>query len=98
MLNEFAWLLATCAHAKHRDGKRAVELAERACSEMPLGTNAAYIDTLAAAHAESGDFKAAVARQREAIQALPAGVPNVVVEQYRARLALYATKPEQAVS
>jgi len=53
-----ARLLATCPDEKVRDGKRAVELASRAC-ERSAWNVAWYIDTLAAAYAEQGRFRLA---------------------------------------
>jgi tetratricopeptide (TPR) repeat protein len=58
-LNELAWLLATAPDEKLRDGKRAVELATKAC-ELTDHNDASFTDTLAAAHAEVGDFEAAI--------------------------------------
>lgn len=85
-LNDLAWLLATCPVASLRDGRRAVGLASRAC-EMTGRGESAYLDTLAAAHAEAGDFKAAAEAQRKAIGLLPPGDPRS--EPYRGRLELY---------
>jgi len=55
ILNNFAWVLATSPMDNVRDAKRSVKLAERACEvtkyEMPH-----ILSTLAAAHAESGNF------------------------------------------
>lgn len=59
ILNSLSWLLATCVEDQIRDGKRAIKLAQRAC-EMTGWENAAYLDTLAAACAEAGDFGEAV--------------------------------------
>ena len=55
VLNTLAWLLATCPQDAIRNGSRAVVLAQRAC-EGDGWKEAAYIDTLAAAYAEVGDF------------------------------------------
>ena len=57
--------MATCSDAKIRDGKKAVELATRAC-ELSQWNNASYHDTLAASYAESGEFDKAVEWQEKA--------------------------------
>jgi tetratricopeptide (TPR) repeat protein len=67
--NERAWILATCTDAAHRNGKQALSSAERACdlTQWKLGV---YLDTLAAAYAELGEFKTAVCWQEKAISSL----------------------------
>ena len=62
-----AWLLATCAVEGLRDGKKAVELATKAC-ELAESKDPRMITTLAAALAESGEFDRAVEKEREAIR------------------------------
>jgi len=52
MLNNLAWLLATCSDDTLRDGKEAVECAERAC-KLTMNKQTGYIGTLAAAYAEA---------------------------------------------
>jgi tetratricopeptide (TPR) repeat protein len=54
--NDLAWLLATSREKRFRDATTALALAQRAC-ELTKFQNADYVDTLAAAHAASGDFE-----------------------------------------
>ncbi len=65
-LNNLAWLLATHRDAAVRDGIEAVQLARRAC-EATAFKAAALVGTLAAAHAEAGQFTEAVAAAKQAI-------------------------------
>jgi hypothetical protein len=65
--NELAWLLATAPKDNLRNGKRAVELAQRAC-ELTKFKNARFLDTLAAAYAEAGDFARAVQWAQTALE------------------------------
>jgi len=59
-LNSLAWILATCSDASIRDGTRAVTLAVKAV-QISGGRNPHSIRTLAAAHAEVGQFAEAAA-------------------------------------
>jgi Flp pilus assembly protein TadD len=67
-----AWLLASCRQDGVRDGKRAVQLATRAC-ELSSWNEAASLGTLAAAQAESGNFAEAIRLERRALEV---GYPN----------------------
>ncbi|HRX79487.1 MAG TPA: tetratricopeptide repeat protein [Pirellulaceae bacterium] len=82
--NAIAWLLATCPDSKFRNGTLAIEHASRAYELEP---SPAWYDlgTLAAAHAEAGDFEAAVKWQRAAI----AKAPPEEVSECRDSLELY---------
>jgi len=85
-LNSLAWFLATSEESKVRDGPRAVQLAEKAVAATQR-KDPAILDTLAAAHAEAGQFTNAVRVQREAIALLTADHEK---EDYSSRLKLYA--------
>ncbi|MGD9634276.1 MAG: protein kinase [Pirellulales bacterium] len=64
-----AWIFATCADARFRDGPRALELAERARSiaaSKQNGDSADLLDSLAAAYAETGDFDTAASFAQKA--------------------------------
>lgn len=65
--NAKAWLRATCKESRIRDGKEAIELAEKAC-ELSDYSNPMILDTLAAAYAEAGNFSQAVHWQARAIE------------------------------
>jgi hypothetical protein len=62
-----AWILATCPDPKVRDGKLAVAEAKRAY-ELTKGNSWQVLSTLAAAHAEAGDFASAVRWEQRALE------------------------------
>jgi protein O-mannosyl-transferase len=66
LLNNLAWVLATCPKAVVRNGARAVELAQQA-ERLTGRTNLWIIGTLAAAYAEDGRFPEAVATAQRAL-------------------------------
>ncbi len=65
--NDLAWLLATGRTESLRDAAAALALAQRAC-ELTRFQNGDYVDTLAAAHAASGDFEKAAAFAAQALE------------------------------
>ena len=84
--NSLAWLLATCADDHILDGKRAVELATKAC-DLSKWENYVCVDTLAAAYAETGDYERAVKYQKQA--ASMAGISDANRTNSQNRVDLY---------
>jgi tetratricopeptide (TPR) repeat protein len=82
--NSLAWLLATSRANELRDGPEAVERARHAC-ELTAWEVPGFLDTLAAAHAESGQFDEAVRWMEKALDRLP----EADQADYRKRLELY---------
>lgn len=85
-LNGLAWALSTTPRDELRDGKRAVELARKAC-ELTSWANPYHMSTLAAAYAETGKFQDAIQWHQRATS-LP-DFPKDKLERARLRLALY---------
>jgi len=77
--NSRAWLRATCPGASFWNGKQAVADAKSACNETSW-SEVAYIDTLAAANAEAGDFDSAIQFEQRAIKgrARKRGLPKTL--------------------
>jgi hypothetical protein len=81
-------MLATYPKDGIRNGRKAVEMALRAC-ELTQWERGAYLDTLAASYAESGDFDAAIRFQQRAVEYSkeePAEVQTEIrdrIQQYR---------------
>ena len=67
VLNNLAWLLATSPDDVLRDGKRAIELARKAC-EGTTWKQPHIISTLAAGYAEAGDFAEARKYSQQAVE------------------------------
>jgi tetratricopeptide (TPR) repeat protein len=84
VLNNLAWVLCTSPDEKLRNGKRALELAEKAAqaSDYKKGF---ILSTLAAAYAETGDFEKARQWSQKAIDNGREGE----IEQLKAELASY---------
>ena len=90
---KLAWLLATAPEKTLRNGRRAVQLAERACLVPGQEPTARLLDILAAAYAEEGRFREAVPTAEKALREL-AGERPALAEEISKRLALYkASKP-----
>jgi hypothetical protein len=84
--NLLAWIEATCPDSSLRDGKDAVSAATKAC-ELTQWKEFNWIDTLAAAYAESGNFERAIQFQEQALHT--GSPPDSDQKEMRERLALY---------
>lgn len=94
-LNNLAWVLATYPADNVRNGKRAVELAEKAIA-LPGGEAPIVSRTLAAAYAEVGDFSKAITTAQRAVESAAAAQNTSLVETLRHELSLYETgKPNR---
>jgi len=87
-LNNLAWILVTYPADGVRNGKRAVELAEKATT-LPGGNVAIVFRTLAAAYAESGDFPKAIETAQRAIDMATAQNNTSLLATLRHELELY---------
>jgi len=79
-----AWLMATCHDERFRNAQLALDAAQKAI-ELDGADNYRYLDTLAAAYANAGQFDKAVDSEEKALEL----APEDVQERYQARLALY---------
>jgi tetratricopeptide (TPR) repeat protein len=93
--NNIAWILATSSQASLRDGRRALNLAQKA-NESTGSQNPFFLHTLAAAYAETGQFDEAARTVRQAIAlAQAAGQQDAVahlneeLKRYEGRLPLH---------
>ncbi|MGY8767235.1 MAG: tetratricopeptide repeat protein [Pirellulales bacterium] len=75
LLNNYAWVLATSPDKDVRDGVKAVELAKKAC-EVTDYKAPHILSTLAAAHAEAGNFDKAKEWATKAVDLVEDGDEN----------------------
>lgn len=86
-LQSAAWFVATCPDHRFRNAQLAVQAARRAV-ELRGEADYIYLDTLAAAYAENGDFDLATETVRRAIEL----APQDNVQPLEQRLTLYEAK------
>jgi len=87
-MNALAWIYATGAKAKIRNGAEAVRLAEKAC-KITKRQNTEMLDTLAAAYAETGRFDEAI-KTTEEIRVLALSTHDTAMaDTARQRMELY---------
>jgi Flp pilus assembly protein TadD len=88
ILNQEAWVLATDPVAKNRNGQLALVVAKQACRATG-DREARYLDTLAAAHAEAGQFSGAIQVAKQAIETAKAAQAEHLIPAIKQRLELY---------
>jgi tetratricopeptide (TPR) repeat protein len=86
--NTLAWFLATAHDPAVRDGAEAVRHATRAC-DLGEWQDPGHLDTLAAAHAEAGDFDAAIRVAKQAIEIAEQNEAPGLAAAMRAHLAAF---------
>jgi Tfp pilus assembly protein PilF len=89
-MNNLAWALATSKEAGARDGTRAVQLAERACTLTDF-KQTIFIGTLAAACAEAGKFDDAISMAQKACALASESGDQNLLKRNQELLALYRT-------
>jgi tetratricopeptide (TPR) repeat protein len=90
VLNNLAWLLATCTDAHIRDGAQAVKHAGRAC-ELTHYNMTPFVGTLAAAYAEAGRFDDAIATAQKACTLASKSGEQDLLRRNQELLVLYRT-------
>lgn len=93
-LNQRAWLRATCPDPAFRNAERALADAKIACTAT-LWKNSSYLDTIAAAYANAGDFPNAIrirsARSRLGVSARRRPAMCSVVSRFTKAPSLFGT-------
>lgn len=86
-----AWALATSTDARLRDGRRALQLAEQA-NAATHGTDPVVLRSLAAAHAELGQFELASHVAADALQRATQSGNESLQEALRREISVYETR------
>jgi arylsulfatase A-like enzyme/Tfp pilus assembly protein PilF len=85
ILNNYAYALVTNPNEEHRDGDEALRIAKQ-ITQGDEGSRADYLDTLACAHAEVGDFASAVRVGEQALALLDDSGDPKLIEESKAHL------------
>jgi tetratricopeptide (TPR) repeat protein len=89
--NNLAWVFATYPDKTIRDGRRAVELAEKAVN-LPGGNAPMILRTLAAAYAEQGEFPKAIETAQRALELATMQNEPSLAETMRNEIELYRAR------
>ncbi len=88
LLNNVAWILATSPDSTLRNGKRALELAQKA-EKLSSAPSSSILGTLAAACAEAGKYPEAVSNAQRAVELAIARNRGAEVAALRMQIELY---------
>jgi tetratricopeptide (TPR) repeat protein len=89
--NNLAWMLSTLSNPELRNGPEAVKWATVVCDRTEHA-NVEYLDTLAAAYAETGDFSEATRIAETALQMARASGQQELARMVESRVRLYRNK------
>ena len=84
-----AWMMATCEEEKFRDPKRSLQFAKKAI-ELKGEEDFRLLDTMAAAHANAGQFNYAMTEQQRAIEMATGKATGQEFYELKKRLQQYA--------
>ena len=90
-MNDLAWMLATHAEGKVRDGRLAVRLSERICRELEPPPPQ-YLATWAAALAELGRFDEACIKAQKALAAAGKAGHTGLAQALKEQIVMYRSK------
>jgi len=90
LLNDLAWMLATAPEQNLRNGHLALQLAERVNKESG-GIDPIFLDTLAAAYAETGDCTKALETARRALKLAESSKNQDLAGDLKKKIVLYAS-------
>jgi tetratricopeptide (TPR) repeat protein len=85
ILNNYAYALATNPNEEHRDGAEALRIAKQ-ITQGEEGKRPDYLDTLACAHAEVGNFASAILAGEQALALLEDPGDPQLIEESKAHL------------
>lgn len=85
VMNNLAWLYATCPAQEFRNANRAIELAEHSCQATSF-TNPEFMDTCSAAYAAAGQFNKAIEAAQQALTLAEAAGNSTLADAIRGRL------------
>ena len=88
VVSSLAWTYATDPDPKLRDGRKALQLAQ-SCVEQTQSQEPVYLDVLAAAYAETGQFRLALQTANQALRLAGPNQQSQFVSDVKMRIELY---------